>query len=88
MRIPEIQERLIEKSQRYNDPELARLASELGRRSNAGRTPVKSARITPALKQKIRDYKSRNPDASQFEIAAVFNVNQGRVSEALYGKRQ
>ncbi|ABS14254.1 hypothetical protein I6H96_02665 [Brucella anthropi] len=88
MRIPEIRRRLLEKSKKYDDPELAVLAKELCRRTSANRSAVKSSPMTPTLARQIRKYKTGNPDASHVEIASHFNVNPGRVSEALHGKRQ
>lgn len=48
-----------------------------------GRRPVSSTPMTPALAAQIRQHFASNPDATQSEIAARFNVNIGRVAEAL-----
>lgn len=50
-----------------------------------GRRPNSSTPMTPALAKQIRHYFAAHPDATQQEIANVFNVNSGRVNEALEG---
>jgi hypothetical protein len=68
--------------------ELFELADELRRRPTRSRAPVSSAPMTPELAQEIREYAETNPDLSHQAIAEKFNVNHGRVSEALHGKRE
>jgi len=41
-----------------------------------------------AQDQEIREYHKAHPGVAQTEIAKLFNVNQGRVSEALRGIKQ
>lgn len=48
-----------------------------------GRRPNTSETMTPALAKAIRTYHGVYPDTTQQEIANVFNVNIGRVNEAL-----
>lgn len=48
-----------------------------------GRRPAASQPLTPELKQKIKLHYMWNPDHTQQEIANIFNVNIGRVNEAL-----
>jgi len=43
--------------------------------------------MTDKLRAKIRAIKEAEPDLPQAEIARRFDVNPGRVSEALRGKR-
>lgn len=81
MRIPEIRKELAEISGR-----LAVLADELNRRSGP-RAPSTSERIDAELAATIRKYAKTFPDMTQADIGRVFNVNQGRVSEAIRGKR-
>jgi hypothetical protein len=88
MRIPEIREELNSLADHYGIARLRELAGELTRRSPGSRAPVKSRPMTPALRDAIRAYKRANPDAPQQKIADVFNVNPGRVSEALRGFRK
>lgn len=44
--------------------------------------------VGEAQRRAIRAYAEAYPTADQARIAAIFNVNPGRVSEALRGKRQ
>jgi predicted nucleic acid-binding protein len=67
--------------------ELVDLAEETRRRSPVRRGPDKHERLTAAQTQAIRQYAQTHPDAHQVEIGLVFNVNPGRISEALAGKR-
>jgi hypothetical protein len=50
-----------------------------------GRRPSSSAYMTKALKAKIVEFYRANPTVTQSKIAAMFNVNAGRVAEALSG---
>jgi hypothetical protein len=43
--------------------------------------------MTDALRDAIRAYHVAHPDQPQTRVARVFNVNPGRVSEALSGYR-
>lgn len=87
MRIPDIQARLREKAAEHGDSEIATLADELSRRPSSGRAPRRSRPMTPALAAQIRQFKKLHPDMGHDAIGRQFNVNQGRVSEALKGKR-
>ncbi|MFN4278330.1 MAG: hypothetical protein ACK4FJ_18710 [Ferrovibrio sp.] len=88
MRIPEIRERLQLLAILHGIPELEVLADELKRRSSGKRPPRVAQPMTPQLAQTIRQYAALNPDVPQYEMARVFNVNPGRVSEALRGTCQ
>jgi hypothetical protein len=48
-----------------------------------GRRPNSSQPITPEISQAIRAYYAKNSDVTQQQIANHFNVNSGRVAEAL-----
>lgn len=101
MRIPDVQKRLEEIQKRieeisyeeglYDLLDLARelldLTSQLSRRSVGGKAPNSSAPCGPEKREAIRRYKAHHPTMTQLEIGRVFNVNQGRVSEALRGFR-
>jgi hypothetical protein len=63
------------------------LANDLHRESPVRRAPVNSNAMTPQLAERIRTYARARPQVSQLKIAVVFGVNQGRVSEAMNGKR-
>ncbi|MBN8552325.1 MAG: hypothetical protein J0L52_05465 [Caulobacterales bacterium] len=56
------------------------------RRSPARRAPLKSRRVTAAVKQQIIDL-AETTDMHSAEIAVVLNLNPGRVSEVLQGDR-
>lgn len=51
------------------------------------RAPSTSSRISAKKARLIRAFAESNPDMPLAKIAAAFNVNQGRVSEALNGLR-
>ncbi|MCK1392809.1 hypothetical protein [Bradyrhizobium sp. 1] len=69
--------------------ELLELTEELRRRSAAGpRAPATSTPMTPELAEEIREFAKDNPGMSHQDIGVVFNVNHGRVSEAIRGKRK
>lgn len=63
--------------------------AEATRRLQHGRRAPR-AQGTPDAEQseEIRQFAAANPDATMFDIGRRFNVNQGRVSEALFGKRK
>jgi hypothetical protein len=48
---------------------------------------VQSNGVTPYLAKQVLLYALKNPDAPFSQIATVFGVNPGRVSEILNGKR-
>jgi hypothetical protein len=62
------------------------LMQETYRRSYS-RAPVTSKRITNAVRLSVWAMAKDNPDASHQEIAEAHNINIGRVSEILHGKR-
>lgn len=69
--------------------ELTELAAELRRRSPTGpRAPATSTPMTPELADEIREFSEENPGMSQQDVGVVFNVNHGRISEVLKGKRE
>lgn len=51
-----------------------------------GKRPAVANKLTPELAAQIRDYFVKHPTATQQRIAQRFNVNIGRVNEALEGK--
>lgn len=87
MRLPEVAARLRALAVLHSLPELADLASELSRRKGWGRGHNVSNRMTVGLAIKITQFAHANPGMPQSEIARIFNVNSGRVSEILSGKR-
>jgi hypothetical protein len=87
MKLPEIAERLRTLAALHTLPELETLADEIRRRPVLRRAPIKSTRMTTKLREDIRACVAANPDVPYARIAAAFNVNPGRVSEAMRGKR-
>jgi len=95
MKIPEVANRIREISAQIQTDypaeaiELGQLADELRRRSpTLPRAPATSTPMTPELADEIREFAEANPGTSHQDIAVVFNVNHGRISEVLSGKRQ
>lgn len=92
MRLPEIAEELRtiavdERMPQDLSIKIADCAASISRRPARMRRPAQSATITPQLYDDIRAYYEANKNMTQTAIAAHFNINQGRVSEALRGKR-
>lgn len=81
--IPEIRDRLKVIAEETGIDELNHLANEMHRRSPLRRAAKRSPALTPILAAKIKDYASRHPKDQLQDIAVVFGVNSGRVSESL-----
>ncbi|WP_156360938.1 hypothetical protein [Sphingomonas sp. Leaf257] len=81
--IPEIRARLRQIADEYGLDELHDLADETYRASPIKRASNRSAALTPELAEEIRNFATRNPRLHQRDVAQRFNVNPGRVSEAL-----
>jgi hypothetical protein len=81
--IPEIRDRLRELADSEGLDELHDLADEMHRNSPIRRARPQSAQLTPQLAEEIRIYARKNPRMHQRDIAQRFNVNPGRVSEAM-----
>jgi hypothetical protein len=63
------------------------LKSEMKRRPAIRRAPTTRARATPALKKILAREARANPDVPLAVIGRRYNVDGGRVSEAVHGKR-
>jgi hypothetical protein len=87
MRIPEVRARLVELADETGNDELRDLAAHLYRRPAVRRAMPRSRPMTPELEAEIRSYADRHPRATLAQIASAWDVNPGRVSEALGGKR-
>lgn len=87
MRLPEVAVRLRELADELECEELNELADEISRRPSGPRAPRMSRPVTDALRDEIRQMKAENPHFSHAEIGRRLNVNPGRVSETLRGKR-
>lgn len=83
MRLPEVEARLSQIAS-----EIAELSRHIARRSPMKRAPRASAKVTAELRRQIREFAKTHPDWTQLRIGQKFNVNQGRVSEAMRGKRK
>jgi hypothetical protein len=81
--IPEIRKRLHEIAEELDYEELHELAEETRRKPAVTHAKPSSTPLTAALAQEIRDFQRDNPEVHQRAIAEHFNVNPGRVSEAL-----
>jgi hypothetical protein len=81
--IPELRDRLREIANEHNIPEIHEIVNEMYRHSAVRRAPNRSQTVTPSLAVKIRRYARDNPEMHQRDIAEHFNVNPGRISEAI-----
>lgn len=87
MRIPEVRKELRLLAIQLNEPRLSELANELTRRPYVRKARVKSAKMTDAMEISIKAFAARQRHLSFVEIAQYYNINPGRVSETLAGKR-
>ncbi len=87
MSTPEVRDRLRELAEELGCDELSELADQLYRRQPEKRAPRRSPTVTADMAEEIRQYAEENPDAHQQDIAEHFQVNHGRVSEALNHER-
>ena len=85
--IPEIRVRLLELADELGCPELRELEAEMYRKAPVRRAPRVSDDCTAEMAEQIRAYANANPRESFHSIASRFNVNPGRVSEAMNGER-
>ena len=83
MSIPAARERLRELADEHGIDELRDIADQMYRKTGKKRAPKRSPKLTAKQRAEIRQYKADHPDAHQQDIAEIFGVNHGRVSEAL-----
>ena len=81
--IPEIRIRLRVIANETGIDELNDLADEMYRRPAFRRADRRSPALTPDLASRIRDYAMQHPKDHLQDIAEVFGVNPGRVSESI-----
>ena len=79
--------RLRQLAVRLDCEELSELADEIARRPSGQRAPRTAAQMTDSLRAQIGAMKEAEPDLSHAEIGRRLNLNPGRVSETLRGKR-
>jgi len=84
---PQIRARLRELADEHGLDELHDLADDTYRNPPVSRAKRKSAKFTAALAAKIRKYHKKHPRLHQRDIGHKFNVNPGRVSEALTNQK-
>jgi hypothetical protein len=66
--------------------EIAPILAKMVRRPYAKpRTRSQSRTMTPRLARKIRSHCAKYPGQSVQEVAEIFDVNPGRISDALHG---
>lgn len=82
--IPELRDRLREIADEEGLGEIHDICDEMCRNSPIKRAANKSRPLTPALAKEIRAYVKKHPRLHQRDVAQKFNVNPGRVSEALH----
>ncbi|MGL5839923.1 MAG: hypothetical protein ACRCY3_15625 [Sphingorhabdus sp.] len=81
--IPAIRDRIREIADESGIEELHDLVDEMYRNSPVRRAMPHSAHLTPELAEEIRIFARKHPKMHQRDIAQKFNVNPGRVSEAM-----
>lgn len=85
--IPELRERLSVLAIELGCPELEEIARDMRRRPAVRKARPRSPTVTEDMAERIRAYAEAHPAANYMQIATAFNVSNGRVSEALAGKR-
>jgi len=81
--IPEIRVRLLELANNHGIAEIKDLVQEMYRNPPKRKAKTRSPKLTAEKAQKIREYADANPKLHLADIAAKFNMNPGRVSEAI-----
>ena len=81
--IPEIRARLHELAAVHRIPELAELAEDTRRNPAIRHAKATRRSLTPDLAIQIRAYAKTVPNMTMREIGTKFDVDQGRVSEAM-----
>jgi len=94
MKIPEVRERLLDIAAALeiegcgDHAEAIRgLVRELYRRPPVRRAPRQARPLSAQERERAREIAAAHPDMPQRDIARVFGVDGGRVSEAVAGKR-
>lgn len=83
--IPDAREQLREWAEEWGKPELSALADRMVRRKPKHRVAKATRRsLTPELAAEIREYKRLHPTMANRDVGEVFNVDGGRVSEAIH----
>jgi hypothetical protein len=85
--IPDARDRLHELADEHGIDELHEIADAMYRRAATRRAATRSPKVTAEMAEDMREYARANPELHQQDIANHFNVNVGRVSEALHHDR-
>lgn len=87
MSMADTRQRIHEIADEYAIPELHDLAEATRRRWHGRRAP--DTQVTPVGEEaaRIRTFAIEHPRMTLFDIGRIFNTNQGRISELLFGKR-
>lgn len=91
--IPEIRERIVDIAQQVGllFPDVARelraLAEETKRRPPVRKAKPRARGITDEVRDRVRAFAANHPSMSMREIGQRHDIDQGRVSEILAGKR-
>lgn len=90
MRLPEVQAELIKVAKQITklNRRIRELSSHIARRRPVKRAPVSSSKITREIIEGVKLLSTQHPDWTQTRIGKKFNINAGRVSEILRGKRR
>ncbi|PWC54413.1 hypothetical protein TSA6c_00360 [Azospirillum sp. TSA6c] len=96
MRIPEVRDALTQlaadlaagrATQKQGAARIGELVPELYRRPARRRAPVECSPPTPEVAEQIRTIARMNPRLSYRKLADMFDMNIGRISEVIAGKR-
>ena len=88
MRLPQVAAEMRELAALHGINRLSELADQIARRRPVKIAKAVSAKCTPQMRADICQCARDFPNWSQRRIAELFNVNPGRVSESLRGKRK
>lgn len=85
--LPEIRARLHELATEHALPELAALAEETKRQYHGRRASTRARAVDSDLSEKVQEFARLHPDLPQRDIGRQFEIDAGRVSEILFGRR-
>ena len=83
--IPDARKQLRKWAKEWGKPELEELADSMYRRTpDYPRAKAERGSLTRDLAIKIRNFKRKNPEMCNRDIGLIFDVDGGRVSEAIH----
>ncbi|RAK68713.1 hypothetical protein DJ019_01470 [Phenylobacterium kunshanense] len=85
--MPEIRARLHELALEHGIQELSSLAEETKRQYHGRRASVRSRAVDIELAARVHEFAREHPDLPQRDIGRRFQIDGGRVSEILFGRR-